>query len=129
MANILIVDDDAEIREAMRIILEAEGHDVREAGGTQACRDALAEQTPDLLILDVMMETPDAGFQLSYELVQGDYKDLPILMVTGVGQATGFKFDPKRDEDFIPVADFVEKPVSPQELIQRVSSLLKKVGK
>ena len=124
MANILITDDDAEIREAMRIILEAEGHDVREADGSQACRDALAAGKPDLLILDVMMETPDAGFQLSYELADSEFKDVPILMVTGVGQATGFKFNKGKDEGFLAVSDFVEKPVSPQDLIARVNKLL-----
>ena len=127
MGSILVVDDDAEIREAMRIILESEGHEVREADGSQACRDALAEQKPDLLILDVMMETPDAGFQLTYELAQQDeYREIPILMVTGVGQATGFTFDKEKDQDFIPVTDFVEKPVSPHDLIQRVNKLLEK---
>ena len=126
MAKILIVDDDAEIREAMRIILESEGHQVTEADGADTCRQAITESRPDLLILDVMMETPDAGFQLSYELVQGEHRNMPILMVTGVGQATGFKFDPKKDEDFLPVTDYVEKPVSPQDLIKRVNSLLQK---
>ena len=126
MPNILIVDDDAEIREAMRIILEAEGYEVQEADGSEACRQAMAKRRPDLLILDVMMETPDAGFQLSYELRQGAYKDLPILVVTGVGQATGFKFDPSKDQDFLPVTDFMEKPVSPQDLLRRVKKLVQK---
>lgn len=124
MADILVVDDDAEIREAMRIILEAQGHEVREAEGTQACRDAIAAKKPDLLILDVMMETPDAGFQLTYELAQTDNRDVPILMVTGIGQATGFQFDPKKDQDFIPVTEFIEKPVSPRVLIERVNKLI-----
>ena len=124
MAKILVVDDDAEIREAMRIILESEGHEIREAGSAADCREALKESRPDLLILDVMMETPDAGFQLSYELQQGDMKDLPIIMVTGVGQATGFKFNPEKDQDFLPVAEFIEKPVAPKDLIGRVGRLL-----
>jgi len=123
MANILITDDDAEIREAMCIILEAEGHDVREADGSQACRDAMAAKKPDLLILDVMMETPDAGFQLSYEFSQGEFKDVPILMITGVGQATGWMFDPNKDQDYIPVAEYMEKPVSPENLIEKVKAL------
>lgn len=124
MPNILVVDDDPEIREAMRIILEAEGHAVREADAPQACRDAMAEQTPDLLILDVMMEKPDDGFQLSYEFRGGEYKDVPILMVTGVGQATGWQFDPKKDQDFIPVDEYLEKPVKPEALIATIDRIL-----
>lgn len=124
MADILIVDDDPEIREAMRIILESEGHGVREADSADACRGALQEKAPDVLILDVMMDRPDDGFQLAYELRGGDYKDLPILMVTGVGKETGWQFDPKKDEDFIPVNEYLEKPVKPDDLIARVNRLL-----
>ena len=124
MADILIVDDDPEIREAMRIILESEGHEVREAESADGCRSALQDKAPDILILDVMMDRPDDGFQLSYELRGGEFKDLPILMVTGVGQATGWKFDPQKDEDFIPVNEYLEKPVKPGDLIARVNKLL-----
>ena len=124
MANILIVDDDPEIREAMRIVLESEGHTVREADSPDACRKAMAEAASDLAILDVMMDNPDDGFQLSYEIREGEHKDMPILMVTGVGQTTGWKFDPKEDEDFIPVNAFLEKPVKPEVLIENVNRLL-----
>lgn len=124
MANIVICDDDPEIREAMRIILESEGHTIREADGLDACRACLKEGKPDLLILDVMMDKPDDGFQFSYELRDSDQKDVPILMVTGVGQQTGWNFDPSKDEDFIPVNDFLEKPVKPDDLIARVNKLL-----
>ena len=126
MANILIVDDDPEIREAMRIVLESKGHSVREADTTDACRAAVEQERPDVLILDVMMRNPDDGFHLSYELRQGKNKDMPILMVTGIGQQTGWEFDPKKDQDFIPVDEYMEKPVKPDALIAAVNRLLSK---
>ena len=54
---------------------------------------------------------------------------IPILMLTSVGRETGFRFNPETDEEYLPVDDFVEKPVRPKELIHKVEQLLKKAKK
>jgi two-component system alkaline phosphatase synthesis response regulator PhoP len=76
---------------------------------------------PDLMILDVMMNTDDEGFQVTYKMKQdAELSQIPILMVTSVGTRTGFSFDRTRDEDYLPVNEFLEKPVDPKVLLDKV---------
>jgi CheY-like chemotaxis protein len=121
MKKILIVDDDRDVYESMKIVLEAEGYAVDWAtNGTEAIEKAKAGK-PDLMILDVMMNTDDEGFQVSYRMRQDpELLHVPIVMVTSVGTKTGFSFDRNRDQDFLPVNEFLEKPVDPKVLIDKV---------
>ena len=121
MKKILIVDDDRDVFESMKIVLEAEGFAVEWAtNGTEALEKARASR-PDLMILDVMMNSDDEGFQVSYTMRQDrELANIPILMVTSVGARTGFSFDRKKDEDFLPVNEFLEKPVDPKVLVDKV---------
>ena len=100
MKNILIVDDDRDVFESMKIVLEAEGYRVDWAtNGSEALQKAKAAR-PDLMILDVMMNSDDEGFQVTYKMKQDrELSCIPIVMVTSVGSRTGFSFDRKRDED------------------------------
>jgi CheY-like chemotaxis protein len=121
MKKILIVDDDRDVFESMKIVLEAEGYGVDWAtNGAEALQKARASR-PDLMILDVMMNSDDEGFQVSYTMRQDkELANIPIVMVTSVGSRTGFSFDKRRDEDFLPVNEFLEKPVDPKVLIDKV---------
>ncbi len=125
--HILVVDDDRDILEAMRIILESGGYSVTTVAETQAALQELAQRRPDLIILDVMMRYQDEGFQLSYQIKNNpDWANIPILMVTAVSRESGFKFSPEADGDFLPVDDFLEKPIQPKVLLERVAALLDK---
>ncbi len=125
--HILVVDDDRDILEAMRIILESGGYSVTTVAETQAALQELAQRRPDLIILDVMMRYRDEGFQLSYQIKNNpDWANIPILMATAVSQESGFKFSPEADGDFLPVDDFLEKPIQPKLLLERVAVLLDK---
>ena len=121
MKKILIVDDDRDVFESMKIVLEAEGYAVDWAvNGTEAITKAKSGK-PDLMILDVMMTTDDEGFQVSYAMRRDpQLTHVPIVMVTSVGSKTGFSFDRNRDQDFLPVNEFLEKPVDPKVLIDKV---------
>ncbi len=121
MKRILVVDDDRDVFESMKIVLEAEGYDVDWAtNGTEALSKARAVR-PDLMILDVMMNTDDEGFQVTYQMKRDDKLScIPIVMVTSVGARTGFSFDRSKDEDFLPVNEFLEKPVDPKTLLDKV---------
>ena len=119
--KIMIIDDDIDLVEAMRITLESDGYEVIDAQEGQKGLEILKKETPDLLILDVMMGTLDEGFHLAYQIRNDDdVKEIPILMITAVGAQTGFEFDMQRDEDFLPVNEFIEKPVNPQVLLDSV---------
>lgn len=119
--KIMIIDDDIDLVEAMRITLESDGYDVIDAQDGQKGLDILRNEKPDLLILDVMMGTLDEGFHIAYQIrSDNEIKEIPILMITAVGAQTGFEFDMQHDEDFLPVNEFIEKPVNPQVLLDSV---------
>ncbi len=132
-AKILIVDDDPDIVEALKMTLEANNYKVfTAANGTEGLKQVKAVN-PDLIILDVMMDTITEGFQVSYQLRNPDpnseyapYSKIPILILTAIVEKKRMKFSPQADGDFLPVDDFVEKPIRPQVLLEKVKNLLAK---
>ena len=123
MARILVVDDDPDIVEAMRLFLTKEGHQVEAAYNRQDGLKKVSSFKPDLLILDVIMELPDDGFTLAQELRRAGNK-LPILMLTSVESVSGLSFG--KDDEMVPVDDFQSKPIEPAKLIEKVNHLLKR---
>ena len=123
--KVLIIDDDIDLVEAMRITLEGAGLTVIDAQDGQKGLSKIKKEKPDLVILDVMMGTQDEGFHIAYALRQNPATaDLPIIMVTAIGQETGFAFNKEKDGDFLPVNEFIEKPINPDKLIDTVKSNL-----
>ncbi len=123
--KVLIIDDDIDLVEAMRITLEGAGLTVIDAQDGQKGLEKVKREKPDLVILDVMMGTQDEGFHIAYSLRQNpDTADLPIIMVTAIGQETGFAFNKEKDGDFLPVNEFIEKPINPDKLIETVKTNL-----
>jgi CheY-like chemotaxis protein len=129
MAKILIIDDDPDILTAVRMSLEPQGYEVVEARSGKEGIEVLKNNTPDLIILDVMMETKTEGFQLALKLRSPDpgseyanFKDIPILMLTAIHSTTPLKFEP--DIDYLPVELFVDKPIDPDDLVNKVDYLL-----
>ncbi len=125
--RILIIDDDPDFSESVKVILESENYEVFCAKNKKEGRDEVEKLYPDLIIMDVMMEKMSDGFDLSRELKSDKkYKDIPILVMTAVGVKTGFKFSIEAgDKAWLPVEDYVEKPVKPAKLISIVKRLIK----
>ena len=125
MKKILIVDDDPDIRDVLMTILEGK-YELREAGSREEGTKAAKEMTPDLVILDVMMERHDSGFEMAREVKSNEQlKDTKILMLTSVD--TEMKMDFKKaagDPDWLPVDDYVVKPVDPKDFIPKVEKLI-----
>ncbi len=129
MAKILVVDDDPDIITAVRMALEGVGHDVVEAYSGEEGFEKLKSENPDVLILDVMMETHTEGFQMALILHNPDptseyarFRDLPILMLTAIHSTTPLRFEP--DIDNLPVELFVDKPIDPEDLIGKIDWIL-----
>jgi CheY-like chemotaxis protein len=119
--TILIIDDDIDLVEIIRVTLENQGYRVIDAQTGERGLAMAKEQNPDLIVLDVMMGKVDEGFQVAYQLRSDEITaDTPILMLTAVTDQTGFDFDPAKDKDFLPVNEFLEKPVSPRVLVDMV---------
>ena len=128
MAKILIIDDDPDIVESMKVVLESKNYHVTSAkDGEEGLKKAKADK-PDLIILDIMMETSDKGFDVARQLKwDKNYKGIPILMLTAIKERTGLDFKKEAgDEVWLPVDDYVEKPLKAQELIAKVGALLGK---
>lgn len=126
--KILIIDDDPDVVLAIRMPLESVGYEVHDAHSQESGLVAIDEFKPNLIILDVMMETHTAGFQLAQKLhgpaAKEEYKRIPILMVTAIHQTTPLRFGP--DEDYLPVDGFIDKPINPKGLLEEIAKLLKK---
>ena len=125
--KILIIDDDPDITEAMKIVLENAGYTVDGAQDGIEGLEKIKADKPNLIILDVMMSKPREGFMLSRELKNSDqYRDIPILMLSAVKEKTGIDFKSAAgDGEWLPVEDFLDKPVKPDVLLQKVESIIK----
>lgn len=123
MSLIAIIDDDPDIIEATSLVLKSRGFSVCTASNPDEGYKIIKENNPDLIILDVMMDEPDDGFFMAQKLRRDKVKT-PILMYTSVSKTIGFEYG---QGEMVPVDDFVEKPISPEELIEKVKFLLKKV--
>jgi len=128
-AKILIIEDDPDMIEAMRVILEPQSYTIVTAFDPNEGYQKLKEEKPDLLILDVMFgsEQKTKGFDLALNIKKDkELAYIPILMITAVNvKYPKFGFSPDTDEEYLPVDDFIDKPVQPEELIKKVDQLLK----
>jgi DNA-binding response OmpR family regulator len=128
--KILVVDDDPDILEAISMILESQGYDVITArDGVEGLANLKAEK-PDLMILDLLMPKMD-GFAVCKELQDprwAKYKDIPILILTSVREEASRRRYELETGLELDVDDYVEKPVSPDTLLERVGRLIKRRG-
>jgi len=122
MSLIAIIDDDPDIREASTIVLNSKGYETVTASNPKEGYDVVINKKPDVIILDVMMDEPDDGFFLAQKL-RKEKITTPIIMYTSISKTVGMDYG---KSEMVPVDDFVEKPVSPDELVQKVEKFLKK---
>lgn len=120
MLKIAIIDDDPDIVNATSMLLESKGYGVVSAGNVDEALSMIDSDKPDLIILDVMMDEPDDGFYLATKLRKNKI-DTPIIMLTSVSKAFGFDFGNK---EAIPFDDFLEKPIPPAVLLEKVEKLI-----
>jgi CheY-like chemotaxis protein len=125
-AKILITDDDQDIRDSVKALLESRQYEVVTAAGRIEGMEKIKSEKPDLIILDLMMAAWQDGFEMARELKKDpQHKEIPILMMTGVKEKTGINFKPAAgDPTWCPVQGFLDKPVKPDILIAEVEKLL-----
>ena len=123
--RILVVDDDPDLREAAEIILSNAGYGVPSASSASEAMEKIQASPPDLILLDVMMETETEGFHLAYKLREDKrYKDIPIIILTCIEEATGEILEPEKSGDFLPVDAFLRKPLDAKTLKGKVAEVL-----
>jgi len=124
MAKILVVDDDPDFVEFTRIVLEREGHTVVSAAGGGEALDKIANDKPDLIVLDVIMDTVLDGLSVSQELEEhAEYKQIPIIMITSIANSDYAELFPT--DEYVHLDTFLTKPVAPERLVKEINRLLK----
>lgn len=122
--TILLVDDEKDFVEMTAALLENNGYNVESAYSGEEAQDRVLEMRPDLVILDVMMETEMAGFEAARWIRSQEEMDgTPIILLTAVNRKKPFTFGP--DEGWLPVDSFLDKPVSPEKLLAEVEQKMK----
>lgn len=123
--KILLVDDDLDFLDMHKAVLMNHGYEVMTATSAQEGLERVRTEMPDLIVLDLMMEKHDAGFSFSRQIKTDPlFKKIPILMVTAVADATGYKFSLEKDGYWMKTDEFLDKPVEPSVLISKVEKLL-----
>ena len=125
MKKILLIDDDADLREALSTILSGK-YEIKEAESQEDGFQVLKNFSPDLIVLDVMMETNSSGFEMSRKLKNDNkYKDIKILMLTSIDNISNFDFKSNAgDKDWLPVDDYITKPIEPKPFLDKIEKML-----
>lgn len=130
-ARIFMVDDDTDLVDIVRSVLEAAGYKFASASSATEALDIVNSVAPDLIILDVMMEDLVAGFRVVNHLRNFEqfpqnkaYEKVPILMMTSIQQQTRMKFSQDAGSRLLPIDAFLEKPVKPRVLLEKIAELL-----
>ena len=126
--KILVVDDDPDILEALNLILESQGYQVVTARDGVEGLASLKAEKPDLMILDLLMPKMD-GFAVCKELQDprwSKYRDIPILILTSVREEASRRRYELETGLELDVDDYVEKPISPDILLERVDRLVER---
>lgn len=127
-SKILVVDDDPDIYEAVDMILSSRGYEVVFARDGKQGLAALKTHKPDLMILDLLMPRM-SGFAVLKELRDSswdEFRDTPILILTSVREEASRRRYQLETGEELSVDDYVEKPISPLILLERVESLMKR---
>lgn len=127
MARIKVIDDDVDFASDVSGLLTGVGHEVTVLDTTDGAVKALLEERPDLLVLDVMFpDNAAGGFDLARSIrMHREIRKLPIILLTGMNQEFPMDFSAEDiDPDWMPVQDFVEKPIDPGRLIAAIDKLL-----
>jgi len=130
-AKILVIDDDPDFHAAITPILESAQYDVATASSPKEGKDKIFSEKPDLILLDIMMDSLFDGFSLCHAIKTSkeykEYKHIPIIFISAVKEKAGSRFQFEGEKQGMAGPDdYIDKPVKPDDLITRIEMLLKK---
>ena len=126
MAKILVVDDDRDFIKITRMILESNHYEVITASNGEEGLKVMRREKPDLVILDVMMSYILDGLDVRRRMAEdSELKNIPVLMVTSL-TSTRIQGEFSNTE-YVPDAHWLNKPIDPDILLERVKELLSEV--
>ncbi len=123
MAKVLVVDDDPDFVKVTAKILEKAGYEVASASNGAKALQTMRSDPPDVVLLDIMMAYILDGLDVSREMAADPVlKDVPVIMVTSLTGVKGSGLFPT--DEYVPVDEWLSKPVEADELLRRVSKAL-----
>jgi CheY-like chemotaxis protein len=123
MARVLVVDDDPDFVKVTAKVLGKAGYDVISAPNGAKALQTMRQERPDVVLLDIMMSYILDGLDVSREMAEDpDLKDTPVIMVTSLTGIKGSGVFPT--DEYVPVDEWLSKPVDPDTLLERVSKAL-----
>lgn len=123
--KILLVDDDIDLLEQNKVLIESKGYKVITAENSKDAWELFKQHKPDAAVIDLIMEEHDSGFILSHKIKKDDHgKNIPVFILTSATYLTGFKFDASTEEEkeWIKCDGMLNKPVVIDDLVQRLES-------
>ena len=127
--KILLVDDDLDLLEQNKILLESKGFKVVTAEGSKKGWEVFKQELPDAAILDLIMEEHDSGFILSYKIKKDEHgKNIPVFILTSATYVTGFKFGASTEEEkeWLKCDGILNKPIMIDDLVNKLESFFDK---
>ncbi len=132
-AKILMVDDDRDLVTTLGMVLEQAGYRVVSAPDAEQGMVQAEAERPDLILLDIMMPNATEGFHFVWKLrrrTEAYFQKVPVVVLSAIHSTTDLRFYPDsgdgtyRAGEFLPVQDFVDKPVDPTQLLERIGRAL-----
>ena len=123
--RIVIIDDDPDVREALRLMLEPAGYVLASYSTGADGLDAVRASPPDLVLLDIMLASPSEGFHLAYELRNDEVlADVPIVMISSIGATMGVDYARELGSEYVPADRFLDKPLEAATVLAAVRETL-----
>ena len=116
--RVLLVDDDVDFVDLSTTFLESKGYQVVAAYDGEEGMKKAKKNRPDLIVLDVMMTRLTEGFDVSL------LRDIPVIMLTGIRKKEKLPWTFEPDDTWLPVAKFLEKPISPPQLLEEIEKAI-----
>jgi len=123
--KILLVDDDLDLLEQNKYLIESKGYEVITANSGKEGWDVYKRIKPDACVVDLIMEEHDSGFILCYRIKKDEHgKNIPVFILTSATYETGFKFGASTEEEkeWIKADALLNKPVVIEEFVQKLES-------
>jgi len=122
--RVLLIDDDKLYSDGIRALLESHGHAVACAADGHTGVAMARTERPDLIILDMMMDSDTDGFEVSRRIKEHpELTGCPVLLITGIRRALHLPFRLEIDDEWLPVTAILEKPVTPGALLAEIDRL------
>lgn len=123
--KILIIDDNPDFLFTTETFLKRNGFATLTASDGKKGLEMAQKEHPDLVLLDVMMETLYSGFEVCKRIkTDPDLKSIPIIGISGMAEELGVRYDKERDQEYFSPDIFFEKPVDKEKLLSKIKEFL-----